>query len=560
MQIEQALVGYLIGKGGESLKAIQAQSGATLHIDQSNKDLGVSIIRIIGNDHAVLSARTLVERKISDAKSHKEASAGDAAAADSVAFEVKIEQSFVGFFIGRGGEQVKRIKAQTGATVVIDQSTKDLGYSIVRIMAGPGVEAAKAHIENRLEQAKEANLQNMAPGTANEMMIPQPLVGWVIGRNGESLRQIKQSSGATLVLNQDTKAQGYSVVRFAGDPAAVAKAKGHIQRKLTEVEGKATAPQPPAKVAAFIEQQPPSLALLGNASTNAAIQALAALLSGGGAGIAGTVAGTAGTAPVGQAGSGGTTARGSAITGGVASSGVASSVAAGGGVELGGSPTSGDISCLQGLAQVLSRVPALAGNLGTNTPAPSGALPLQGQRLPAAAGLSTAARPLRPATLAVPPRGQGLPQHLAAPVAPPGLERSVVRAPLPQHAVHQGPRSLGTFSSNPVMQGLPAVQAAQAQLPAIIPDSPGGLPLPGATTVVRPRLGGDAWQSTLAAVPPPLHRQATVAPPPTGNLPVKPLATGVMVGTSLAPLAPCPGLPESGGGLLAPDAVGPPQT
>jgi len=296
MQIEQALVGYLIGKGGESLKAIQAQSGATLHVDQSTKDLGMSVIRISGGEQAVHTAKSLIERKVSEVKIPLQ----DQGGANAVAFEYHIDQSYVGFFIGRGGEQVKRIKAQTGATVVIDQSTKDLGYSIIRVMHGPGIDPAKLFIETRLEQAKEATLQNMTPGTAEELVIPQQLVGWVIGRSGESLRQIKQASGATLVLNQDTKSQGYSIVRFAGETEAVFRAKEMIKKKLAEVEGKLNPPQPmvgqtfaaaaprmvaPASAPVIggggTQLTPGGSAASGNSTeaTSAAIHAIASLLS-----------------------------------------------------------------------------------------------------------------------------------------------------------------------------------------------------------------------------------------------------------------------------------------
>lgn len=482
MQVEQALVGYLIGKGGESLKAMQSASGATLHVDQTSKDQGLSIIRITGSEQAVTLAKTLVDRKISEVK--VPAVVADSGAANTVAYEYHIDQSYVGFFIGRGGEQVKRIKAQTGATVVIDQSTKDFGYSVVRIMVGPGVEAAKTHIENRLEQAKEATLQNMAPGTAEEMVIPQQLVGWVIGRSGESLRQIKQASGATLVLNQDTKAQGYSIVRFAGEADAVAKAKDFIKRKLGEVEGK-TLPSQPFTAAAgspVIQSLPSAVPAPSNPNvtgntqaTTAAIQAIASLLS----------------MSAGQRPPVGATGLGCVGNGGLATASSAS------GAGTGGYP---GLTHMGGSRQV-------AGS--SSSVAACGQNPFSQARPPPPLPMSSRPQLRAPAPLAA---GQGLHQYMGGSTAPTaGLQHQ----PLVNTAVYD---PLASFTPPNMQGGTHSVQVSQAH------NVPMGLdpvvPLPGATTIVRPSMGGGLLNPgplpTYASSTLPLLSGMIVPPPPAG--------------------------------------------
>merc|ERR1712107_587462 len=50
-----------------------------------------------------------------------------------------------------------------------------------------------------------------------------------------TVRQIKDQSGATMIINQDTKGNGYSTVRLGGAAEAVAKARAIVAQKLLEV-------------------------------------------------------------------------------------------------------------------------------------------------------------------------------------------------------------------------------------------------------------------------------------------------------------------------------------
>eukprot|EP00927_Polykrikos_kofoidii_P000921 TRINITY_DN10343_c0_g2_i5.p1 TRINITY_DN10343_c0_g2~~TRINITY_DN10343_c0_g2_i5.p1 ORF type:complete len:1172 (-),score=255.67 TRINITY_DN10343_c0_g2_i5:191-3706(-) len=259
LQLEQNRVGFLIGKSGETLKGIQSLSGTNIQIDQSTKHLGSSILRIAGPPQGVVVAKELIVRKMKEAPHGQGSPASlqgpaqqlqiapspttpaallDAGGLGGVAAEYHVDQSIVGFFLGRGGEQVKRMKTQSGATINVDQNSKDLGYSIVRIMRGPGVNLAKKLVESRILQAKEATLQNMSNGEAEELIIQQHLVGWVIGKSGETLRALKDQSGATVVLMQDTRDQGYSVMRFGGTPEQVAIAKNMLTEKIAEAGDK----------------------------------------------------------------------------------------------------------------------------------------------------------------------------------------------------------------------------------------------------------------------------------------------------------------------------------
>jgi len=67
MQVEQKMVGWILGKAGVVLKEIEQKSGARVSIDQSTKDMGFSTVRINGNWHQSSTARLLIQDKLTQA-------------------------------------------------------------------------------------------------------------------------------------------------------------------------------------------------------------------------------------------------------------------------------------------------------------------------------------------------------------------------------------------------------------------------------------------------------------------------------------------------------------
>lgn len=248
-KVDQGVVGFLIGKGGETLRSMEVSSTATIKIDQSPKEMGYSLVRITGSEQAVAVAKALLDGRVNEkrANARRDGPGGSSGGggggggapfgvsdSGAVGWETQIDQSNVGFFIGKQGEYIKRIQAQTGATVVIDQETKDYGYSMIRIMDGPGLREASELVKYRLDQVKEAAVQRAPAGEYDEIAIRQNQVGAIIGKGGGTLKQIKADSGAVVVLSQETKGQGFSTLRFAGSPAEIEKAKELVNMHLEQ--------------------------------------------------------------------------------------------------------------------------------------------------------------------------------------------------------------------------------------------------------------------------------------------------------------------------------------
>ncbi len=111
-------VGRVIGKGGETIKGLQAQSGAHITVDQNFPEGAPRVIGISGPPGCVAIAKRLVEELLRGGGARLGGGVGPGQAQQSV----RCPKEMVGRVIGRGGETVKGLQAATGARIQIDQS------------------------------------------------------------------------------------------------------------------------------------------------------------------------------------------------------------------------------------------------------------------------------------------------------------------------------------------------------------------------------------------------------------------------------------------------------
>jgi len=264
--VEHGLVGLVMGKAGESLKQIMSESGAEVTFDKMSETKGEDRFRIVGRRAAVDAAKRLIRERIGALRTVACGAEVDLGAQPgSVLLELPVQQQFVGRIIGKNKETLKEISERTGARIEIEQSTQDQGFSTVRITGLPAAaEAAKQLIENRAKEGSQTIAATSGDDAAAQQQqayltrlsddavpVEQRFVGFIIGPGGRTLRQIKEQSGAKIVVDQETREQGYSIVRIgdSGSPENL-KAKELIEAKIQECQslGQNGLPQ---------QQQPP---------------------------------------------------------------------------------------------------------------------------------------------------------------------------------------------------------------------------------------------------------------------------------------------------------------
>ncbi|VUZ43534.1 unnamed protein product [Hymenolepis diminuta] len=171
--------------------------------------------------------------------------------------ETFIPDRFVGLVIGKKGEQITSLQNESNCKVQIAQESNGRERVVTLTGTQQQVAHAKRLIDDIIGRAEKSGLsggqqsppnysqqppqqhqqqympqqQNVyapsGPVTVYEMMIPGTKAGLVIGKNGETIKQLQEENGVKMVLIQATNAptQEDKPLRITGDPARIEKVK-----------------------------------------------------------------------------------------------------------------------------------------------------------------------------------------------------------------------------------------------------------------------------------------------------------------------------------------------
>ena len=197
VMVPDKMVGLIIGKGGEQITRLQAETGCKIQMAADSGGMPERLCTLTGPMSAIAQAKMLIEGIIAnEGQSRGGGGGGGMGGAPSGAggglFEMLIPGHKVGLVIGKGGETIKQIQEQTGATLIIIQnSNQQAEQKPMRITGAPeSVERAKAEVFKILNQQVEY------------VMVASNKVGLVIGKGGETIKSIIQASGAHVKIDR----------------------------------------------------------------------------------------------------------------------------------------------------------------------------------------------------------------------------------------------------------------------------------------------------------------------------------------------------------------------
>lgn len=171
---------------------------------------------------------------------------GGGSGGDENSETIQIESSLVGLIIGRNGENLRRIEGESGCRVQFLSATDGGPFRQCRI-TGPAPRRAEVKdainriIEDSgmgaLNRAEEKTQDPAAGGAAGlrdgedhmQIMVPDRTVGLIIGRGGETIRDLQERSGCHInIVNESKSVNGLRPVNLIGTPSATARAKDFI--------------------------------------------------------------------------------------------------------------------------------------------------------------------------------------------------------------------------------------------------------------------------------------------------------------------------------------------
>ncbi|KAL0897580.1 hypothetical protein Bca101_081541 [Brassica carinata] len=127
IDIPNMRVGVIIGKGGETIKSLQLQSGAKIQVTRdmdADPNAPTRTVDLTGTPDQISRAEELINEVLQDAETGGAAGGGGGSrrmggqpGADQ--FVMKIPNNKVGLVIGKGGETIKSMQASTGARIQV---------------------------------------------------------------------------------------------------------------------------------------------------------------------------------------------------------------------------------------------------------------------------------------------------------------------------------------------------------------------------------------------------------------------------------------------------------
>ncbi|KAG6005480.1 hypothetical protein E4U43_000585 [Claviceps pusilla] len=159
---------------------------------------------------------------------------------------IQIESSLVGLIIGRLGENLRRIEAETNCRVQFLAATDggpfrqcritgprprraDVKTAINRIIEDSGMGALNRPQDKNQELDKSGAAPLREGEDHMQIMVPDRTVGLIIGRGGETIRDLQERSGCHInIVGESKSVNGLRPVNLIGTVESAARAKDFI--------------------------------------------------------------------------------------------------------------------------------------------------------------------------------------------------------------------------------------------------------------------------------------------------------------------------------------------
>uniref|UniRef100_A0A672L2P3 K Homology domain-containing protein n=1 Tax=Sinocyclocheilus grahami TaxID=75366 RepID=A0A672L2P3_SINGR len=139
----------------------------------------------------------------------------------------KVPDKMVGFIIGRGGEQITRIQLESNCKIQIASDSGGMMDRPCTLTGTPeSIEQAKrflGQIVDRCRNGPGFHTQMDGNSAIQEILIPASKVGLVIGKGGDTIKQLQERTGVKMIMIQDDPMPTGSdkPLRITGDPYKV---------------------------------------------------------------------------------------------------------------------------------------------------------------------------------------------------------------------------------------------------------------------------------------------------------------------------------------------------
>lgn len=269
--------GVIIGKGGKNVSDIRDRSGARITISEMVVGAVERVLTVTGPLDTVAKAYSLIARKILD-----EAADRDQDTVRSTSVRILVPNNRMGSIIGKAGSKIKEIQEASGARLIASEDM--LPGSTERTITVSGVpdsiHIAAYHIGLILQDHPERSAgtalykptarlsggyaapidpygggfnphypsphapyqnapRNPPPGSqAQQIFIPNDMVGCIIGKGGTKINEIRQLSGSNIKIAEPHGNTNERLVTITGTPESNQMALYLLYSRLESEKGR----------------------------------------------------------------------------------------------------------------------------------------------------------------------------------------------------------------------------------------------------------------------------------------------------------------------------------
>ncbi|CAF3047916.1 unnamed protein product [Rotaria socialis] len=279
-KIPDKFVGLIIGKGGEQIIRLQAESSCKVQICQTRPDPVPGgpnppdrLANLSGSREAIERAKRIMDDIIAKGKMAEGGPMGinpySMGGTNIKSIDVMLPSAKCGLVIGKGGENIKRVSEEFGVKMYVAQDTTEIDGIEHKPLKMTGeadkVERAKQYILDSLAKSGGIPMPNRfnsnssnttsfndygsrtggtpMSGPCNEATYhaPHDKAGIIIGKGGESIKEINRKSGAFVELDKAyTPAIGNSsdrLFKLRGTPEQIVQAQQLMYEKIINSPG-----------------------------------------------------------------------------------------------------------------------------------------------------------------------------------------------------------------------------------------------------------------------------------------------------------------------------------